>query len=70
DLAQPESRQIERREKSRMSQAATSKTRGTSRLSKAALVASSVVALTVSLAGSAAAVLNPLPWNADTFQQK
>jgi hypothetical protein len=54
-----------------MSQTVTSKTRGTSRLSKAALVASSVVALTVSLAGSAdAAVLNPLPWNADTFQQK
>lgn len=42
-----------------------------SRLTKTALVAASATALTVGLTGSAnAAVLNPLPWNADTFQAK
>ncbi|MFD3313494.1 NPP1 family protein [Streptomyces sp. NPDC058694] len=52
-----------------MSQAAQSKR--TSRLGKAALVAVSATALTVGLTGSAdAAVLNPLGWNASTFQNK
>ncbi|WP_155059463.1 NPP1 family protein [Streptomyces blattellae] len=43
----------------------------TSRLGKAALVAVAATALTAGLAGSAnAAILNPLPWNAGTFQNK
>lgn len=52
-----------------MSQAAQSKRK--SRLGRAALVAVSATALTVGLTGSAnAAVLNPLSWNASTFQNK
>ncbi len=47
------------------------KNRRKSRFTKAALVAASATALTVGLTGSAnAAVLNPLPWNATTFQNK
>ncbi|MFF3373660.1 NPP1 family protein [Streptomyces sp. NPDC002680] len=47
------------------------KTRRKSRFAKAALVALSATGLTVGLTGSAnAAVLNPLPWNASTFQNK
>ncbi|WP_246561314.1 NPP1 family protein [Streptomyces roseirectus] len=54
-----------------MAQTAKKKSRGTARLGRAALVAGSVLALTAGLAGSAdAAILTPLPWNADTFQQK
>ncbi|WP_105974829.1 NPP1 family protein [Streptomyces geranii] len=42
-----------------------------SRFAKAALVALSATGLTVGLTGSAhAAVLEPLPWNASTFQNK
>lgn len=47
------------------------KNRKKSRFAKAALVALSATGLTVGLTGSAnAAVLNPLPWNASTFQNK
>ncbi|MFF6784957.1 NPP1 family protein [Streptomyces sp. NPDC012510] len=48
-----------------------SKPRRSSRLAQAAVVLGSVTALTAGLAGSAdAAVLNPLGWNASTFQNK
>ncbi|KMS68935.1 necrosis inducing protein (NPP1) [Streptomyces viridochromogenes] len=47
------------------------KTKRKSRLAKAAVVAGSITALTAGLTGSAnAAVLQPLPANATTFQQK
>lgn len=49
----------------------TAKPRRRSRLARAALVLGSAAALTVGLTGSASAgVLNPLPWNASTFQNK
>ncbi|MFC8348620.1 NPP1 family protein [Streptomyces sp. NPDC057280] len=52
-----------------MPQTATSRRR--SRLARAALVLGSAAALTVGLTGSASAeILNPLPWNASTFQNK
>lgn len=49
----------------------TAKPRRRSRLTRAALVLASAAALTVGLTGSASAeILNPLPWNASTFQNK
>ncbi|MDO0934773.1 NPP1 family protein [Streptomyces sp. DG2A-72] len=49
----------------------TAKARRRSRLAKAALVLGSAAALTVGLTGSASAgILNPLPGNASTFQNK
>ncbi|MFI1355125.1 NPP1 family protein [Streptomyces sp. NPDC020898] len=47
------------------------KIRRMSRFAKAAFVAASATALTVGVTSSAnAAILNPLPWNASTFQNK
>ncbi|MCF1598722.1 NPP1 family protein [Streptomyces muensis] len=49
----------------------TAKLRRRSRIAKAALILGSVAGLTVSMTGSAnAAIMNPLPWNASTFQNK